>query len=199
MNELLEQEIILLLLRRKLHVKPDILRTSEISALLGISQQSASRNMISLEKRGFITRKDSRTSATQKSIDFARKMMRDAMLALSDSSIAFIGKLSETRKFIISKESSKVFAKRLFKPFETELSVFIREEDITKRLELRQKKPIVIGKMSAYKCRIGGLPAAILFRENSKDGLRSLVIVSQDDLCKKLSLKTGSEMIIEVV
>ncbi|MEM4348211.1 MAG: DUF120 domain-containing protein [Candidatus Anstonellaceae archaeon] len=212
-------EVLLYLLKRGAHREPLRITTGEIAQAVGISQQTASRKMIQLEKEGQIVRQEGKVAITQKAIDQIRKAVAEINQSLRGTSITFSGKvasgLGEGAYYVTQKGYFNQFVKKLcFKPYPGTLNVTIEGEEIEKRLHLREQRPIVIegfrgrpksgetrtfGRIDAYRCSIGGLPAAIIFPERSLHGLRTLEIISPFNLRKKLNLADGTPVTVEVV
>ncbi|HIH19459.1 TPA: CTP-dependent riboflavin kinase [Candidatus Micrarchaeota archaeon] len=207
-------EIVFFLLRQGAHREPKRITTNEVAQNISVSQQTASRKLINLEKSGEIERAGGKVFLTEKAVSQARRCVKEVMEALEGTSIGFAGTVvqgvGEGAYYLSQKEYVREFRKRLgFKPFPGTLNVSIEDDDIEKRLLLRQQKPIQIsgfrkgnrtfGKIEAYRCAIGGIPAAIVFPERSVHGLKLLEIISPFQLRKKLDLSDGSKVGIEVV
>ena len=207
-------EIVFYLLQKGAHLEPKRITTNDIAEGLGISQQTASRKVIQLEKEGAIERIDGKILLTGKMIADVRTFMHDVLDSLESESVVFKGKvvagIGKGAYFLGQKEYSAQFLKKLdFMPFPGTLNVTISGEDIEKRLLLRQKKPIVVdgferggkrfGKIDVYKCAVAGIPCAIVFPEMSVHGLQVLEIIAPFSLRKKLKLEDGSEVQIDVV
>jgi riboflavin kinase len=187
--------------------------TGEVAEQTGVSQQTASRKLISLERDGLITRVGGKVVVTEKAIGEARKLLREVLDSLEGTSLVFNGKIvagiGEGAFFVKQKKYMQGFDKLLcFKPFPGTLNVSIGENDIEKRLQLREQKAIIIngfkdgkrtfGKIASYRCAINGIPAAVIFPEMSVHGLQVLEIIAPYNLRKKLSLSDGSEVKVEV-
>ncbi|VVC02062.1 Riboflavin kinase [uncultured archaeon] len=207
-------EIIFFLLRKGAHREPKRITTSEVAESIGVSQQTASRKLIQLEKSGEIERVGGKVFLTEKAVASARKCVKEVMESLEGTSLGFSGSVvqgvGEGAYYLSQKEYTEQFARRLgFKPFAGTLNVSIDDDDIEKRLILRQQKPIVIngfrkggrsfGKIEAYRCVLSGIPCAIVFPERSVHGLKVLEIISAFQLRKKLSLTDGAKVSVEVV
>jgi riboflavin kinase len=205
--------VIFYLLKKGAHREPVRITTSEIAAQTNVSQQTASRKLIQLEKEGLIVRKNGQVLVTEKAISEARKLLKEVLESLEGTSLVFRGKvvcgLGEGSFFMRKKKYIEAFEKKLcFKPFPGTLNLTISESEIEKRLQLREQKPIVIegfkegkrtfGKIAAYRCTINGIPAAVIFPEISLHGLQVLEIIAPFNLRKKLGLSDGSEVIVEV-
>jgi len=207
-------DIIFYLLKKNAHREPQRITTGEIAEYIGVSQQTASRKLISLEKSGELSREGGKIFVTEKAISQVRKLMKEVLDSLEGTPILFSGKvvsgLGEGAYYVGQKPYLKEFDHKLcFRPFPGTLNVSVNEEDIEKRLLLREQKPILIngfksngrsfGKIGAYRCSISGAPAAIVFPERSIHGLQMLEIIAPVNLRKKLNLADGTEVKVEVV
>ena len=205
--------VIFYLLKRGAHREPIRVTTGEVAEQTGVSQQTASRKLISLEREGLITRVGGKVMVTEKAIAEARKLLKEVLDSLEGTSLVFNGKIvagiGEGAFFVRQKKYQEGFDKKLcFKPFPGTLNVSIGEDGIEKRLQLREQKAIVIdgfkdgkrsfGKIAAYRCAINGIPAAVVFPEMSVHGLQVLEIIAPYNLRKKLSLSDGSAVKVEV-
>jgi riboflavin kinase len=207
-------DIVFYLLKKGAHHEPVRITTGEVAKYIDVSQQTASRKLIELEKLGEITRQGGKVFVTEKAIAQVRRLIKEVLGSLEGSAMVFSGKaaagLGEGAYYMGQKKYVEQFDKKLcFKPYPGTLNVSIGEEDIEKRLLLRERKPIVIagftsagrtfGRIDAYRCAIGGLPCAIIFPERSLHGLQMLEIVSAFNLRKKLGIADGAEVKIDVV
>lgn len=207
-------EAIFYLLSKGAHREPKRITTGELAEAVGISQQTASRKLISLEKSGAIERVGGKILLTSKALSEARRCVKEVLDALEGTSISFSGKvvvgIGEGAYYLSQTGYSSQFARKIgFKPFPGTLNVSIEDDDIEKRLTLRQQAPIEIhgfkkgnrtfGKIDAYRCVLGGIPCAIVFPERSVHGLKVLEIISQFNLRKKLGLSDDSKVSVEVV
>ena len=207
-------DIVFYLLKKGAHREPKRITTGEIADYIGVSQQTASRKLISLEKSGELSREGGKIFVTEKAISQVRKLLKEVLDSLEGTTIVFSGKvvagLGEGAYYVNQKPYLKEFDSKLcFKPFPGTLNVSVGEEDIEKRLLLREQKPITIsgfrsngrsfGKIEAYRCSVSGVPAAIVFPERSIHGLQTLEIISSFNLRKKLNLSDGADVKVEVV
>ncbi len=207
-------DIIFLLLRKGAHHEPKRVTTSEVAESIGVSQQTASRKLIQLEKSRQLERTGGKVFLTKEAISEVRKLIREVMDSLEGTSITFMGSvvagIGEGAYYLSQKGYADQFSKNLsFKPFAGTLNVAIEDGDIEKRILLRQQKPIMVngfrkggrtfGKIETYRCALSGIPCAIVFPERSVHGLRVLEIISQFNLRKKLGLADGSKVVVEVV
>ena len=205
-------DIIFLLLRKEAHREPKRVTTSEVAESIGVSQQTASRKLIQLEKSGELERAGGKVFLTDKAISEVRKLIREVMDSLEGTSIMFQGSVvagvGEGAYYLSQKGYTGQLSRLLsFKPFAGTLNVTIGDDEIEKRILLRQQKPVLVsgfrkggrafGKIEAYRCVLSGIPCAIVFPERSVHGLRVLEIISQFNLRKKLGLSDGSKVVVE--
>jgi riboflavin kinase, archaea type len=207
-------DIIFYLLQRNAHREPKKITTGEIAEGIGVSQQTASRKLISLEREGAVERVGGKIMLTKKAVDRVREFVADVLESLKGVSMSFGGSvtvgLGKGAYFVSQKEYMAAFQKKLgFKPYAGTLNVKIDDEDIEKRITLREQVPIEIpgfrkggktfGKIACYKCVVNGAAGAIVFPENSQHGLSVIEVVSPFQLRKKLTLSDGSRVTIELV
>ncbi|MCX8194929.1 MAG: CTP-dependent riboflavin kinase [Candidatus Micrarchaeota archaeon] len=207
-------EIVFYLLKKGAHREPKHITTSEVAEGVGVSQQTASRRLIALAKSGEIDRSGGKVFLTQKAVESARKCVKEMVQALEGTALSFSGTvvtgIGEGAYYLSQREYLSQIAKKLgFKPFPGTLNVSIADEDIEKRLLLRQRPPIEIrgfkkgkrsfGKIDIYRCAISGVPCAIVFPERSVHGLKVLEVISAFNLREKLGLQDGSLVLVEVV
>jgi riboflavin kinase len=207
-------DIIFYLLQKGAHREPVRITTGAIAEGIGVSQQTASRKLISLEKEGAITRSAGAIMLTPMAISRVRKFVSEVLASLKGAPISFSGTVSagigRGAYFVSQKGYSRQFSQKLgFTPFAGTLNVKIEGEDIEKRVLLREQPAIEIpgfssgkesfGSLACYKCVAGGLPGAVVFPENSRHGLQVLEVISPFNLRKKLSLSDGSKLGVEIV
>ena len=207
-------DVIFYLLQRGAHREPVKITTGEIAEGIGVSQQTASRKLISLEKEGAVERVGGKIILTKKAVDRVRGFVSEILESLKGTSVAFGGSvtvgLGKGAYFVSQKEYTAGFQKKLgFKPFPGTLNVKIDDEDIEKRITLREQEPLAVagfrkgarsfGKIACYKCVVNGVAGAIVFPEHSEHGLSVLEIISPFQLRKKLNLQDGARVTIELV
>lgn len=207
-------DIIFYLLRKGCHKEPKRITTGEIAGHIGVSQQTASRKLIQLEKSGEIERSGGKIFMTERAVSSVRRLMKEVLDSLEGTSLVFEGTvvkgLGEGQYYLSQQEYTAQFRKKLgFRPFSGTLNLLISADDIEKRIMLRQQKGIEIpgfrkgnrtfGKLAVYRCIMSGVPGAIVFPERSQHGLQVLEIVSPVNLRQKLKLSDGSKLQVEVV
>lgn len=207
-------EIEFYLLKKGAHKEPKRITTSGIAGETGISQQTASRKLIELERMGRIERVGGKLFLSPKAVSGIWKFVRSTLESLESGSIVFSGRvvvgLGEGAFFLRQRQYVDSFRKKLgFKPFAGTLNIRLDEDSVEKRIMLREVEPIrmpgfrkgnrAFGKIDAYRCVVSGIPCAIVFPERSMHGLHVLEIASSFNLRRKLRLNDGSEVKIEVV
>ena len=131
-------EIEFYLLQKGAHKEPRRITTNDIAAETGISQQTASRKLIELEKDEKIERMGGKLFLTPKAVDGIRKFVRETLESLESGSIAFSGKvtvgLGEGAFFLKQKQYADSFRKKLgFRPFAGTLNVRLDEDGVDVR------------------------------------------------------------------
>jgi len=207
-------EMVFYLLQKGAHSEPRKITTGQIAGGIGVSQQTASRKLISLEREGIVVRSAGAIMLTPKAVSRVRAFISEVLSSLQGMEIIFSGAVAagigEGARFVSQKEYMASFGKLLdFRPFPGTLNVKIGGEDIEKRIMLRERAPIRVpgfvkgrasfGKIDCYRCMVGGLPGAVIFPEMSVHGLQVLEVISPFDLRKKLSLSDGSKVDVEMV
>ena len=207
-------EVVYYLLSTAAQREPERITTGAGAEAVGIPEQTASRKLITLEKSGDIGRVGGKILLTSKALSEARRCVKEVLDALDGTGISFSGKvvvgLGEGAYYLSQKGYSAQFSRKIgFKPYPGTLNVSIDDDDIEKRLTLRQQTPIEIpgfkkgnrtfGKIDTYRCVLGGIPCAIVFPERSVHGLKVLEIISAFNLRKKLNLSDDSKVSVEVV
>ena len=201
-------DLLAALLKKGAHLEPLSITTGELAAELGVSQQTASRWLIRLEKQGRVAR--SKSSVYVKREAFER--MKREYLSLQhvfdiELEFEFTGKvvkgLGEGAFFISMPQYAAQIKKKLgFYPYPGTLNVKISPEHVEKRLRLKANPPIVIegfskgprtfGKIFCYRCNIEGILGALVFPARSTHGLNVLELIAPIELRKALGLKDES-------
>jgi len=188
--------------------------TGDIARELDISQQSASRWMIELEERGFIERGRSGILLTDKALDELRKVYMimkssfDEELPMGISGSVVSG-LKDGRYYLSLPHYMKEFSRKLgFTPFPGTLNVLV--EDRRRKLMLSRMNGIrieglgvgkhVLGSVKCFPVRINGkVEGAVVLPERSHYDSDTIEVVSKYNLRKKLGLKDGSKVSMELI
>jgi riboflavin kinase len=188
--------------------------TGDIARELGISQQSASRWMIELEREGFLKRGHSTISLTDKAVEELRRLyciLRSSFeeeFPIRISGYAVSG-LKDGQYYLSLPQYVKQFEKKLgFSPFPGTLNVVIDDRD--KKLMLGRMRGIIVdgfsigrrvlGKVKCFPAVINDkVEGAIVLPERSHYNSGTVEIISKHNLRKTLKLKDGSRVRIKVV
>jgi riboflavin kinase len=207
-------EVILFLLKRGAHREPLGTTTIEIADALRISQQTASRRLILLEKEGMVRRVGRLISITERGLKEVESLYAALGAALEKKMrFRFHGRVtSGTRdgRYYLSlkKYKEQIREKMGFVPYPGTLNIRVPPDEINLRLLLRGKKGELIegfgigertfGRIICYRCRLNGIDGALVFPERSHHGLDVMEVVALVNLRKKLSLKEGDAVVCDV-
>ena len=206
-------ELLLLLARKGAMHGPVRITTSEMGAMLGMSQQNASVRLRALERDGLIEKGVGLARITRKGAEELRNAYLQLKKAFEGGSITLKGKvvkgLRQGRFYMSLPGYRKAIGQKLgFSPYAGTLNLELQPEFIEKRLELRSHKPIRIpgfssgrhtyGPIDAYRCMVGGMDGAVIFPVRSQHGLSVIEIIAPVYLIGELKLKAGSELEVEV-
>jgi CTP-dependent riboflavin kinase len=89
-------DIVFYLLKKGAHREPKRITTGEIAEQLGVSQQTASRKLIELEKNGDLERSGGKVRLTEKSLVEVRRLMREVLDSLKGTGLVFTGRSTWT-------------------------------------------------------------------------------------------------------
>lgn len=204
------------LVKKGAHQKFVRTNTIELAAECGISQQTASRKLIELEKDGLIERKIDRHGQsirlTTKAIAELKSVYKN-LRPVFDSApkkIVIEGEvfsgLGEGGFYVGMNGYRKQFVHKLgFDPYPGTLNVKLEtERDIEAKTELERLQAVQIegfkddkrtyGGANCYKATIDGVEAAILIIERTHHPVDVIEVISPHFLRKKLKLKDGSEV-----
>jgi riboflavin kinase len=207
-------DLLLLLLRAGGGTDKVFATTNDIARELGISQQSTSRWVIQLEREGFIERGHSSIWLTSKALD---ELMRIYFMMKSSFEEEFPVKLSgnvasglkDGKYYLSLPQYTKQFVKKLgFIPFPGTLNAVI--EDRSKKLMLNRMKGIVVdgfsignrvlGRVKCFPVLINKkVKGALVLPERSHYSSDTIEIISKHNLRKRLKLKDGSRVDIELL
>ncbi len=196
------------------------LKQTEVARDTGLSQQSVSRLLRTLEERGLITRivkgRGEYVEVTSQGLRMAEEM---AGLATSiveeDRNIlvlegVVVSGLGEGRYYISMPYYSSMIQKLLgFKPYPGTLNVRLVGESVWKRRQLNAYRTLhipgfrdekrVYGGAWLFRAKINGYePAGIVIPERTSHGSEIIEIVAPEYLRSVLGLKDGDRAVIEV-
>lgn len=210
-----EIEILSLILRHK----KEIISTKALAPLLGISQQSVSRKLCSLEKKGLIRR--------DLCIGGQRITVLDKGLTLMNCAISELSAATKAKKqqlrfsgYVVSGSgegayylSQEKYLKQLkdklcFSPFMGTLNLEIRDDtNLSKKEDLVSRPPVIIngfsdgrrtfGDLLCFRCRINNkIEGALIVPKRTHHDKRIVEIIAPSKLRDTLALKDGD--ILEV-
>ncbi len=194
-------EILLVLMKRKAHTAPVRISTTEIGAILGMSQQNASRRILYLEREGKIIKKDGKILITKTGMEEVADLYsilkgifekRTETLELNGDIVDGLGE----GKYYVQKYSKKIKEKLGIGPYPGTLNIKLDKESLLKRQLLREIEPIIIdgfeesgrkyGGLFAYRCEINGYDAAIVIPLRTHHGSEILELIADKRLKEKL-------------
>lgn len=194
-----------------------LVSTKELGRELGVSQQTASNRILSLLEAGLITRKlgtrGQRLKITKDGVARLRKEYADYHSIFKERpSLKITGKVStglgEGEYYLKRSEYKDQFKTALgFIPYEGTLNLSVDEDEVQK-LNMTHSKAVKItgfkaegrtfGAASAIPVKIKGLDCAVVI-PNRTHHTDVLEIISASHLRKKLNLKDGDEVVLEIV
>lgn len=206
-------ELILLLLKKGAHKNALHISTTELGNSLGMSQQNASRLLITLEQEEKIKRIDGAIILTARGLSEIKELRATITQALEGEKLKIKGKiiegLGEGGFYVSLPGYKKQFKEKLgFEPFSGTLNLKLEKEEIEKRYHLRELDPIIIegwkdekrsyGDLFAYKCRISSLDCAVIIPVRTHHGMDILELIAPVGIKESLKKKNGDEVIVEI-
>ncbi|BAB59661.1 hypothetical protein [Thermoplasma volcanium GSS1] len=193
------------------------LTSSKLANMLGLSQQSASRIIIDLEKLGYITRTVSKRgqllTITEKGLDLLYTEFAELSRILSiKSNIVMTGivvpGMGEGKYYISRKQYIIQFQEKLgIIPYLGTLNIKVDPSSIPELRKLRGFTGIHIegfrtedrtfGSVKAFRCKTNGVPSFLIMPERTVY-TDVVEIISDKYLRNELNLKDGDEVTIEV-
>jgi len=216
------ENILYNLVKKGAHIKFVRTSTPEIADECGISQQTASRKLIELEQDGFIERSVDRRgqsiTLTPKAITKLKNVYKTLIPVFEKTrkrKITIEGKvfsgLGEGKYYISLPGYRKQFVKKLgFSPYPGTLNLKLgSQKDIEAKAGLERTQSIYIdgfedkkrsyGEAHCYKAKINGVEASIIVIERTHYKVDVVEIISPHYLRRKLKLKDGSSVKVEVL
>lgn len=194
--------------------------TSELSKLLGFSQQAISKQMIEMEKEGIVVRrrggKGYSVYVTQEGIDLLNRfyIMLKEVLEGSERELIIRGRvftgMGEGAYYISLNGYRKQFISKLgFEPFPGTLNLRLEEPDTHLRAKLKVMDGIIIegfrdgrrtyGAVKCFPATINGrYQGAALIIERTHYGEEVLEVISPFNLREKMKLKDGDMVEVQV-
>jgi riboflavin kinase len=193
--------------------------TPKMGSDLGISQQSVSRWLISLERDGMIARKEGirgyLVQITQRGLDFLHKIRQDLNeIILASKKIEMHGQVTsgmlDAKYYMGLKEYSENMKTKLgFKPYAGTLNVKLISVDDTQRKERLcamdgidipgfRSGNRIFGGIKCFPCMVSGKNGAVIIPERSHYGFDTLEVISSHNLRNCLKLNDGDEVNVQV-
>jgi riboflavin kinase, archaea type len=195
--------------------------TSLVAKSIGVSQQTASRRLIEMERQGLLTRSnEGRTQTvriTKEGLDSLTQMyqvLRSVFEAprteLEINAVVFSG-LSEGAYYMGMEGYRKQFRSKIgFDPFPGTLNLRVRKEDLGARRELDShpfveiegfaNKKRTYGAVKAYRAIINGeAKGAIIVPVRAHYGVDVIEVISPEKLRTRFNLKDGDTVKIRLV
>ena len=215
-------ELLYALVKKGAHEKFVRTSTAELASECCVSQQTASRKLIELEQNGFIERKvDRRGQAivlTQKALTELKSVYKNLAPVfgiprkhkLTIEGRLFSG-LGEGKYYISLSGYKKQFVRKLeFDPYPGTLNLKLEsQKDMEAKVSLEKIESTEIdgfedkkrsyGRADCYKTLINGLKAAIIIVERTHHNTDVIEVISPHYLRKKLRLKDGDMIKVDVL
>jgi len=190
--------------------------TTELANELKIPQQTVSRILIKLIKKGLITSKRGIRSYIITVTPKGKELLHDLDITLDEifrktKEIIISGKvidgLRDGRYYLSKKEYRKNILEKLgFDPYPGTLNIKLDDQKIKEKLQKMKGTKIegfkmddrIFGSIKCFKSKINGVDASIIIPERSHYGYETLEIISPFELRKKLKLKNGDEVVVNV-
>lgn len=212
--------LLLYLGKKEAIAKPIAITTSKMGSELGASQQSVSRWLIILERKGMVSRKEGIRGYFVQITPVGKKYLqkkRDELnkVLTASGKIVIQGKvtagMSDGKYYMSLKEySEKIKSKLGFKPYPGTLNIRLdATNDIQYKEKLATMKGVEIsgfkkgkrtfGSVKCFPGRISGIKGAVIIPERSHYGPEILEVISPFNLRQKLELSDGSNIKVEVI
>jgi riboflavin kinase len=206
---------ILLKLAKKGALEKNIkITTASLGKELKIPQQTISRILIKLTKKGVITRGIGLVRITQKGKEFLKDLNVSLDETFKPKVKVIKGKVTDGLKdgmyYLSLKEYKKEIKDKIgFKPFAGTLNILLNADnmDIKERLKRMdgikidgfKKENRIFGPIKSFNCRINNIKANIIIPERTHYGSDVLEIISPYELRKKLKLKNGDKVTVRLI
>ncbi|MGV8176433.1 MAG: DUF120 domain-containing protein [Candidatus Bilamarchaeaceae archaeon] len=189
------------------------LTTVSVAEEAEVPQQTVSRIIRELEEEGLIERKGKGMSITVKGMEALRDDYGELREALEPGNLLIEGRvtagLGEGKRFMGIPEYAKATKKAVgFSPYPGTLNITLDEENVKRRMELTRLEPAVVkgfekgmrrfGGVFLYRCRVGNENGAVLIPLKTRHPINVLEVIAEGNLRKKLGLKDGDSVLLEV-
>jgi riboflavin kinase len=203
------------------HERKISITTGDLASSTGISQQTASRRLVQLEKKGLITRdkhgREQEISLTKEGVQSLEEMHSVLSRVFQEegndlvlNATVFSG-MAEGSYYMGLEGYKKQFTSKLgFTPFPGTLNLRIKPEEISKRKLVNSYPSIWIegfanekrtyGAAKCYRATINGkVTGAIIVPVRAHYGDDVLEVIAADPLRKKLKLKDGDTIQVRIL
>jgi riboflavin kinase len=205
-------ELLLLLLRNGAHRSAVRLTTTEIAALLGMSQQNVSRRLRMLEKEGMIRREASGITLTDSGVKEMKELLATLQNAFS-ARLEMKGRVADglgEGRFYLSKPgyARQMEEKLGFTPYPGTLNLKLEDGEAEKRRRLLQLEPIIIagfvedgrryGDLFAYRAKADGVECAVVVPLRTHHGQDVVELTAPVNLRNRLKKRSGDEVVLRI-
>lgn len=212
-----ELKILISLSKKGALRKKITITTTEIGKELKIPQQTVSRILTKLTKNELITREKGIRGYIVTITQKGKKLLNDFNVDFNEifkkeKEFKIKGKvvdgLKDGKYYLGLKEYRKKIKNQLdFIPFPGTLNIILDEEELKEKLQRMngikiegfKKDDRIFGPIECFRCKVNDVDASIIIPERSHYGSNIIEIISQFELRKKLDLKNGDEIVVEVL
>lgn len=211
-----ETDLLLLIAAQGAAEKPVFMSGESLAKKLGVSQQTASRWLASLHEEGLVQRNGRGVALTQKAekrLEETAEGIRRA-LGKKESGLKLEGTVAsgfrEGKYYVSLPQYQRQFREKLgFAPYAGTLNVRLSARDAAKAAQIRRGEGTPIsgfdesgrefGAAKCFECKIAGkIGGAIIVPYRTHYGEDVLEIIAPMSLRKKLGLKDGSKVAVEI-
>jgi len=190
--------------------------TANLGKELKIPQQTISRFLIKLTKKGLITRAKGIKGYVVGITPKGKELLKDLDITLDEilkpKEVVIKGIVTDGLKdgkyyLGLNEYRRKIKNQLNFIPFPGTLNITLNEEELKEKLQRMngieiegfKKNDRIFGSIKCFKCKVNDVDASIIIPERSHYGSNILEIISRFELRKKLNLKNGDEVVVEVI
>ncbi len=192
--------------------------TTELAKTLNASQQTASRHLIELEKKGYIAEQTSfkgiEVRVTDKGMDELRrvylqlKAMIEGPNTIIIEGIVFSG-LGEGAYYVSQREYNRQFERKIgFEPYPGTLNLKLFPAEIVKKKELETYPPILVKGFERQKRQFGDVRCYLITINDKVEGAAIMInrthyddsvieVIAPTHLKSKLGIKDGDKLILK--
>jgi riboflavin kinase len=190
--------------------------TANLGKELKIPQQTISRFLIKLTKKGLITRAKGIKGYVVGITPKGKELLKDLDITLDEilkpKEVVIKGIVTDGLKdgkyyLGLNEYRRKIKNQLNFIPFPGTLNITLNEEELKEKLQRMngieiegfKKNDRIFGSIKCFKCKVNDVDASIIIPKRSHYGSNILEIISRFELRKKLNLKNGDEVVVEVI